>query len=365
MPSRTLAATIQPQLGATAISSGTGSATAQPAISSRRRPTRCGERAGAEVGERLGEPERDDERQHRRAGSQAEVLAPDQRQRRALEADHRADERVDGDQQRELRGVLAQPEPDRRGAHATSASGRPARLAATIAACCSGAGGMSWSSACDERVLGVELQRAVVAALEADRRDRVGRQAAAADRAGVVRRVQHEVVGQRQQPLGQRAVQRARHLLDGVLAVGVQVGAAGVADQQRVAGQHEPRLVAARVVGDEVGVMRERVAGRGDRLHLGVAELDDLAVGERVMLELDAGALRQIRASRRCARRARAARRRGRPARACRTPRRSATPCALGERDVLVDEVDVRVDDRELRCASCSRAGRRRTRSRR
>ena len=40
MPSRTLAATIQPQLGATAISSGTGSATAQPAISSRRRPRR-------------------------------------------------------------------------------------------------------------------------------------------------------------------------------------------------------------------------------------------------------------------------------------------------------------------------------------
>ena len=53
------------------------------------------------------------------------------------------------------------------------------------------------------------------------------------------------MVGQRQQPLGQRAVERARHLLDGVLAVGVQVGPAGVADEQRVAGQHEPRLVAA------------------------------------------------------------------------------------------------------------------------
>ena len=35
----------------------------------------------------------------------------------------------------------------------------------------------------------------------------------------------------------------------------------------------------------------------------------------------------------------------------------------LGERDVLVDEVDVRIDDRELRRASCSRADRRRTRS--
>ena len=39
-PSRTLAATIQPQLGARAISSGTGSATIQPAISRRRRPAR-------------------------------------------------------------------------------------------------------------------------------------------------------------------------------------------------------------------------------------------------------------------------------------------------------------------------------------
>ena len=109
-----------------------------------------------------------------------------------------------------------------------------------------------------------------------------------------MRRVQDEVVGQRQQPLGQRAVQRARHLLDGVLAVGVQVRAAGVADQQRVAGEHEPRLVAARVVGDQVGVVRERVPGRGDRLELGVAELDDLAVAQRMVLELDAGALGQV-----------------------------------------------------------------------
>ena len=74
-PSRTLAATIQPQLGATAISSGTGSAAAQPAISSRRRPTRSAQRAGAEVGERLGQPEGDDEREHRGARAEAEVVA--------------------------------------------------------------------------------------------------------------------------------------------------------------------------------------------------------------------------------------------------------------------------------------------------
>ena len=40
MPRRTLAATIQPQVGAIAISSGTGNATSQPQINSRRRPSR-------------------------------------------------------------------------------------------------------------------------------------------------------------------------------------------------------------------------------------------------------------------------------------------------------------------------------------
>ena len=162
-----------------------------------------------------------------------------------------------------------------------------------------------------------------------------------------MRRVEHQVVGQRQQPLGQRAVERARHLLDRVLAVGVQVGAAGVADEQRVAGEHEPRLVAAGVVGDQVGVMGERVARRGDRLELGVAELDDLAVGERVMLELDPGALGQV----------------GGRAGALdelRQPRDvvgldvrlehgdDRDALRLGQRDVVVDEIDVRVDDREL-----------------
>ena len=79
------------------------------------------------------------------------------------------------------------------------------------------------------------------------------------------------MVGERQQPLGDRAVKRPGHFLDRVLAVGVQVGPAGVADQQRVAGQHQPRLIGAAVVGDEIGVVRERMPGRGDRLDLRVA----------------------------------------------------------------------------------------------
>jgi hypothetical protein len=66
-----------------------------------------GERAGAEVAERLREPESDDERQHRRFRRQPEVLGADQRQCGALEPYHRADERVERDEQRELGGVLA------------------------------------------------------------------------------------------------------------------------------------------------------------------------------------------------------------------------------------------------------------------
>ena len=47
--------------------------------------------------------------------------------------------------------------------------------------------------------------------------------------------------------------------------VGVQVGPAGVAHEQRVAGQHEPRSLAAGEVRDQVGVVGARMAWRGDR----------------------------------------------------------------------------------------------------
>ena len=57
-----------------------------------------GEGSGAEVGERLGETEGDDEREDGGIRREGEVLAADQRQGRALESDHGADEGVDGDQ---------------------------------------------------------------------------------------------------------------------------------------------------------------------------------------------------------------------------------------------------------------------------
>src|SRR5258708_31180667 len=71
----------------------------------------------------------------------------------------------------------------------------------------------------------------------------------------------------------------------------MQVGAADVADQERVAAEDEPRLVgAATTIGDRVGVVGGRMAGCGDRRDERVAELNDVAVGERDMLEPDAGA---------------------------------------------------------------------------
>jgi hypothetical protein len=198
----------------------------------------------------------------------------------------------------------------------------------------------------DEGVLGVELQRAVVAALEADGGGGVGRQATSAHRPGVVGGIEEKMVGQSEQPVGQRSVQRARHRLDGLVALGVEVGASRVADEQGVAGEHEPRLVTAGVVGHEVGVVRGRVAGGGDRLQVGVAQADDLSVGERVMLELDPGALREI------GLRAGAGGESGEAGDVVGLQVRledghDRGALCLGRRDVLADEIDMRVDHGE------------------
>src|SRR5215216_3129804 len=55
-PRKTLAVTTQPQLGATAINSGTGSASAQPSSSSRRRPTRSASAPAPRFGNDLASP---------------------------------------------------------------------------------------------------------------------------------------------------------------------------------------------------------------------------------------------------------------------------------------------------------------------
>jgi hypothetical protein len=68
----------------------------------------------------------------------------------------------------------------------------------------------------------------------------------------------------------------------------VQVGAAHVSDEKRVAGEDEPRLLGpASHIGDDVGVVRGSVAGRCDRTDERVSEFDDLVVFEFHMVEVD------------------------------------------------------------------------------
>jgi hypothetical protein len=75
----------------------------------------------------------------------------------------------------------------------------------------------------------------------------------------------------------------------------VQVRTPDVADEQRVAGEDEPRLlVASAPVGDDVRVVSSRVAGRGERPHDGVAELHDVAVPKSNAIEFDVRARGQV-----------------------------------------------------------------------
>ena len=203
MPSSTLAATIHAQLGATPISSGTGSAAAQPAISSRRRPARWARAPAPRFVNAFARPKATMNDRTAALEPRWKSSTADERQRRAFQADHHADERVDRDEQRELRGVLAQPEADRRRGHANLSARAAAAVGGDDRGLLLGRRRDVGRQRRHEGILGVERQRAVVAALEPDRRDRVGRQAATADRPGVVRRVQHEVIGERQQALGE------------------------------------------------------------------------------------------------------------------------------------------------------------------
>ena len=78
-----------------------------------------------------------------------------------------------------------------------------------------------------------------------------------------------DAVGQRQELLVQRVEDRARALL----LVDGQVGPRDVADEQRVAGEHRPRLAAAGRVDQREGGVLGPVAGRVHRAHAHGAQL--------------------------------------------------------------------------------------------
>ena len=98
------------------------------------------------------------------------------------------------------------------------------------------------------------------------------------------------MVGQLEQPR-QARVQQPR--LPAGVARHVQVGATHIADQQRVAAEDEPRLLATSpTVCDRIGVVSGGMAGGRDRGHDRVAELDLLAVGDRNVIKRNTRALR-------------------------------------------------------------------------
>ena len=131
---------------------------------------------------------------------------------------------------------------------------------------CSTFGGLSPSEptcVLDELGLVGDRQGAVVAALEADRRGGLEVEpGAAAERAAEVAGPDLDLVGQRQQPL----VQRAEHVGGALARLDRQVGAGDVADEQRVAAQQRPGVAAAAGVAEQEGGVLGPVAGRVDRL---------------------------------------------------------------------------------------------------
>ena len=250
-----------------------------------------------------------------------EVLLADQRQHAALEADHRADERVERDEQRELAAFARRPSRTSRscgrGDRAASGWRRRSPPARRAAAAC--------RRAAPRRTRRRRRARAAGCARARSRSRRTG------CRRGRGRRPSRRS--------GSDRGRRRRAARAGASQASVQERAPGrcaspatcrsgrptspISSESPLNTSHGSRR-AAPPVGDRVGVMGGRVARRRDRGHERVPELDHLAVGERDVLELDAGVRRAGRRSRRCARPAPAARRRGRPGRASRRPRRSA-----------------------------------------
>ena len=128
----------------------------------------------------------------------------------------------------------------------------------------------------DEVGLVLDLERVVETALEADRRGALRAHRLAAERAGDVPGEDLDAVRQLEQP-----PQRVEEVLGALLRADREIGPGRIADEERVAGQHEPRLVGPRAVDDgEAGVLGA-VSGRVDRAQHDGAERDLGAVVER------------------------------------------------------------------------------------
>ena len=91
-----------------------------------------------------------------------------------------------------------------------------------------------------------------------------------------------DAVGELEQP-----AQRVEEPLGALGGADREVGPRGVADEERVARQHEPRLVAARGVDHGEAAVLGPVAGRVDHAQRDGADLDRVAVGHRVVRVVD------------------------------------------------------------------------------
>ena len=137
-----------------------------------------------------------------------------------------------------------------------------------------------------EELVVVLEQRVVELSLEADRRRRLRAHRGAAERAGDVSRIDLDSVAEIGQPA--QAVEEPLGALD---RLDGEIGSRGVADEERVAREHEPRLRPAGAVDHGEGAVLRPVARRVDRPDDDVSELDLAAVDERDVRVRRAGGL--------------------------------------------------------------------------
>ena len=142
----------------------------------------------------------------------------------------------------------------------------------------------------DEAVLVVAREQPVEAALEANRgHGLLAHPRAAAERPADVAGPDLGEVPEREEPL-----ERPEEPAGALLGVDCEIRARDVAHEERVAGDDEPGLLAAAPVGDEIrGVLRP-VAGGCKSRDGDLADRDRVAVGERLVLELDPCAGRHV-----------------------------------------------------------------------
>ena len=136
----------------------------------------------------------------------------------------------------------------------------------------------------DERPDVRDLERGVEAPLEADRRRRLRAHRLAAEGAG-------DVAGEHLDPVREleQAVERVEEPFGALGGADCKVGPGGVADEERVAGQHEPRLIAAGGIGHGQAAVLGAMAGSVDHAERDRADLDRIAVDHRIARVVDLG----------------------------------------------------------------------------